>query len=117
MVEHRRRNTDPEHPATRHHPDVSQPVVRTHPQTGRKTLFVSPGYTVKINEMDQAESDDVLAELFEHSLSPDFQYRHKWTHGIMMGLDNRSAMHCAVDDYSEPRCVLRMIVECTERMG
>ncbi|MBT3904369.1 MAG: TauD/TfdA family dioxygenase [Rhodospirillaceae bacterium] len=99
------------------HPDVSQPVVRTHPNTRRKALFVSPGYTVKINEMDQSESDDTLAELFDHALNPNFQYRHAWTKGMLMGLDNRSAMHCAVDDYTEPRCMLRMIVGCTERIG
>ncbi|MBT7485704.1 MAG: TauD/TfdA family dioxygenase, partial [Rhodospirillales bacterium] len=94
-----------------------QPVVRTHPNTRRKALFVSPGYTVKINEMDQSESDDTLAELFDHALNPNFQYRHAWTKGMLMGLDNRSAMHCAVDDYTEPRCMLRMIVGCTERIG
>ncbi|MFQ5995284.1 MAG: TauD/TfdA dioxygenase family protein [Acidiferrobacterales bacterium] len=99
------------------HPDVVHPVVRTHSRTGRPVLYVSPGYTVKINEISQTESDALLAELFEHALNPDIQYRHKWTLGMLLGVDNRASMHCAVDDYTEPRRMLRMIVGCTEKAG
>ena len=99
------------------HPDVVHPVVRIHARTGRKILFVNPGYTMKINEVSQNESDDLLAELFEHALNPEIQYRHKWGLNMMLGLDNRASMHAAVDDYTEPRRMLRMIVGCTEKMG
>ena len=95
------------------HPDVIHPVVRTHPRSGRKVLYVNPGYTMRINELDQAESDALLDELFEHALQPKFRYRHRWQKGMLLGLDNRSSMHAAVDDYTEPRCMLRMIVGCT----
>jgi alpha-ketoglutarate-dependent taurine dioxygenase len=33
---------------------------------------------------------------------------------MLLGLDNRASMHAAVDDYSEPRRMLRMIVGNTE---
>lgn len=99
------------------HPDVVHPVVRIHARTGRKILFVNPGYTMKINELSQDESDDLLAELFEHALDPEIQYRHKWGLNMMLGLDNRASMHAAVDDYTEPRRMLRMIVGCTEKLG
>lgn len=97
------------------HPDVTHPVVRVHPRTGRRVLYVSPGYTVKINEVSQSESDALLPELFEHALNPDFHYRHEWALKMLLGLDNRASMHCAVADYKEPRRMLRMIVGCTER--
>ena len=29
---------------------------------------------------------------------------------VVHGLDNRASMHCAVDDYTEPRRMPRMIV-------
>ena len=86
------------------------PVVRAHPRTGRKILFVNPGYTMKINELAPSESDALLADLFEHALQPEFQYRHSWTKNMLLGLDNRASMHCAIDDYTEPRRMLRMIV-------
>jgi taurine dioxygenase len=99
------------------HPDVVHPVVRPHPRTGRKVLFVNPGYTMRINELAPAESDALLGELFEHALQPEFQYRHRWAEKMLLGLDNRSSMHCAVDDYTEPRRMLRMIVGNLERTG
>jgi len=95
------------------HPDVIHPVVRPHPRTGRKVLYVNPGYTMKINEVSAEESDALLADLFAHALQPAFQHRHKWQKGMLLGLDNRSSMHAAVDDYTEPRRMLRMIVGCT----
>ena len=99
------------------HPDVVHPVVRPHPRTGRKVLFVNPGYTMKINELPQAEGDALLADLFEHALQPQFQYRHSWRKNMLLGLDNRSSMHCAIDDYTEPRRMLRMIVGNLEKTG
>jgi len=99
------------------HPDVIHPVVRAHPRTGRKILFVNPGYTMKINGLPQAEADALLAGLFEHALQPEFQYCHSWSKQMLLGLDNRSSMHCAIDDYTEPRRMLRMIVGDTEKTG
>ena len=98
------------------HPDVVHPVVRRHPKTGRKILYINPGYVMKINELEQAESDDLLAELFEHALNPNYQYCHKWGLNMLLGIDNRASMHAAVDDYTEPRRMLRMIVGNTEKV-
>ena len=92
------------------HPDVRHPVVRTHRETGKKSLFVNPGFTARIEGMDEAESDALLAELFEHQQRPEFRYRHKWAKGHLVCADNRSTMHCAVADYTEPRRMWRMIV-------
>lgn len=99
------------------HPDVVHPVVRRHPKTGRKILYVSPGYVMRINELEQADSDDLLEELFEHALNPAYQYRHKWQVNMLLGIDNRASMHAAVDDYTEPRRMLRMIVGNTEQVS
>ena len=99
------------------HPDVVHPVVRPHPRTGRKVLFVNPGYTMKINELPEAEGEALLAELFAHALKPEFHYRHTWKTKMLLGLDNRSSMHCAIDDYTEARRMLRMIVGNTEKTG
>lgn len=98
------------------HPDVVHPVVRRHPKTGRKILYINPGYVMKINELEQAESDNLLEELFEHALNPDYQYCHKWGLNMLLGIDNRASMHAAVDDYTEPRRMLRMIVGNTEKV-
>jgi len=72
-----------------------QPVVRTHPETGRKALFVSEHFTTRIVGLPQEESDALLAELFVHSVKPDFVYRHRWAPHDLVFWDNRSLMHLA----------------------
>jgi taurine dioxygenase len=72
-----------------------QPVVRTHPETGRKALFVSEHFTTGIVGLRQEESDALLAELFAHSVKPEFVYRHRWAPHDLVFWDNRSLMHLA----------------------
>ncbi len=76
-------------------PAVNHPMVRTHPETGRKALYVSPSHTVRVLDMDDAESKALLAELGEHSIQPEFVYRHKWRLHDLVFWDNRCCMHIA----------------------
>lgn len=71
------------------------PVVRQHPETGRLGLFVSEHFTTRIVGLPEDESRALLAELFEHSTRPEFQYRHVWRDGDMVFWDNRSVVHLA----------------------
>ena len=93
------------------HPDVLHPVVRTHPESGKKALFVNPGFTVCIDAMDEDESRELLDELFDHATRPEFIYRHKWQPGQIVACDNRATMHSATGGYEgKPRTLWRMIV-------
>jgi taurine dioxygenase len=49
---------------------VVHPAVRTHPETGRKGLFVSEGFTTRIVGLPEDESQQLLAELYAHSVLP-----------------------------------------------
>lgn len=71
------------------------PVVRTHPETGRKALFVSEHFTTRIVGLPEAESTELLAQLFAHSVRPEHIYRHRWQPHDMVFWDNRSLMHLA----------------------
>jgi taurine dioxygenase len=81
------------------YPQAIHPVVRTHPETGRKALFVNRTFTTRINELTQAESDKVLALLFEHGEHVDFQIRFRWQQHDVAFWDNRCVMHRAIWDY------------------
>ncbi len=77
-------------------PTVEHPVVRTHPETGRKALYVNPGHTTGLAGMAEDEAQDLLRELFEFSIGPDFIYRHVWRRHDVLFWDNRRALHHAL---------------------
>ncbi|NQV54768.1 MAG: TauD/TfdA family dioxygenase [Rhodospirillales bacterium] len=75
--------------------DVLHPIVRTHEDTGRKALFVNPGFTYRIEGVSEAESDELLQMLFAHAAEERFIYRHKWRAHDLVCWDNRSTVHHA----------------------
>jgi len=83
-------------------PDVAHPIVRTHPYNGRKSLYVTAGECVGIENMPDDEAIDLIAELDAHCVRPEFLYRHKWQVSDLLMWDNTSAMHLAICDYALP---------------
>ncbi|WP_301599069.1 taurine dioxygenase [Pseudomonas nitroreducens] len=92
--------------ARRKNPPRSHPVIRTHPVTGRKALFVSDGFTTRINELEPAESRAILDLLFTHFARPEFTVRWRWKENDVAFWDNRVTQHYAVDDYRPQRRVM-----------
>jgi alpha-ketoglutarate-dependent taurine dioxygenase len=80
-------------------PPVIHPVVRVHPRTGRKALFVNPGFTTHLVGMSRIESDHLLRLLYEHTTQPELLLRHRWQPGDVVVWDNQATMHYAIDDY------------------
>ena len=78
---------------------VLHPIIRTHPETGRKALYFDPGKILRIEGLDESESDELIDELTERMIQPDAQYRHKWSVGDVVIWDNRSSYHLAAGDY------------------
>ncbi len=75
------------------------PIARVHPETGRTALFVSPGYTIGIEDMPDADAQPLLLELFRHQVRDDFLYRHRWQPGMLAMWDNRCVVHAATGGY------------------
>jgi taurine dioxygenase len=80
-------------------PDAVHPVVARHPESGRKLLFVNPGFTVRINDISLEESDALLKYLFEHCLRPEWTTRFIWEPHSIAFWDNRCVWHRAIGDY------------------
>ena len=81
-------------------PPSVHPVFLTHPITGRKVLYANPGYAIRINELDEAESGRVLEALFEHQLQPKYQYANQWTENDLLVWDHIGTLHNAIPDYT-----------------
>jgi taurine dioxygenase len=96
-------------------PPVSHPIFLIHPITGKKVLYANPGYSVRINELPEQESDEMLAFLFEHQLKPEYRYRHEWAKGDLLMWENFGTIHNAIADYGphEHRLIKRCQVMAT----
>jgi taurine dioxygenase len=100
-------------------PPVSQPVFLTHPLTGRKVLYANPGYSVRINELPEAESNEALEFLFAHQLKPEYRYISHWQAGDVLMWEDIGTIHNAVADYGpgEHRLIKRCQVMATKFFG
>lgn len=85
--------------AVRANPPVRHPVVRTHPRSGRKALFVNRLFTTHIDGLSEAESDAVLAFLFDHLEEPEHSCRFRWSADALVFWDNRATLHRPVNDF------------------
>ena len=75
-------------------PDVSHPLVRTHPVlAGRRSLFLSPGHTARVEGMADDESAALLQALEHHATQPGLVYEHRWRVGDVLMWDNTQTMH------------------------
>jgi taurine dioxygenase len=96
-------------------PPVSQPIFRTHPITQRTILYCNPGYAIRIDGMEESESNELLGFLFAHQEKPEYFYAHKWAERQVLMWDNIGTVHNAIPDYrpDEPRYMRRVQVMAT----
>ena len=96
-------------------PPVSHPIFLTHPITGRKVLYANPGYSTRINELSEKESEATLAFLFEHQTRPEYRYSFHWTERDALVWEDFGTIHNAIADYGpeEHRLIKRCQVMAT----
>jgi taurine dioxygenase len=80
-------------------PPVSHPIFLRHPLTGKRVLYANPGYAVRINELPEKESDEMLEFLFEHQLKPEYIHTSHWEEGDVLVWEDIGTIHNAVADY------------------
>lgn len=82
------------------YPPREWPLVIAHPETGRRALFINPGYVVHITGLKRAESHALIRFLCRHIASTSFVYRHHWRPGDLVVWDEMMALHRAPDDFA-----------------
>lgn len=75
--------------------------------SGKKALFVNEGFTTRIMDISQKESDALLGFLFAHVTRPEFQVRWRWQPNDLAIWDNRVTQHYANADYYPARRVMQ----------
>ena len=96
-------------------PFYVHPVVRTHPATGRRALYVNRLMTVRIEDMPEDESDELLQLLFDHQERREFIYEHVWRSGDLLMWDNRCTLHARTDFAPSERRLLRRVTILGEK--
>ncbi len=90
--------------------DATHPVVIVHPESGKKALYVNPGFTIGFDGWTADESRPLLEYLYKHAARPEFTYRFQWRAGSLAFWDNRSTWHYALNDYQGERRLLHRIM-------
>jgi len=79
-------------------PGAWHPLVIEHPVTGEHSLYVSEGFTTKIEGMSHEECAEYLPRLFEFVRRPEHIRQHPWRRGDILYWDNRTLIHRASDN-------------------
>ena len=88
-------------------PRAVHDLVRIHPATGRKSLYLSRLMCRRVVDMDPAESEALLMNLFDHAEMPEFVYAHKWAIEDLVIWDNRCLNHARTDFPADEQRMLR----------
>ena len=87
----------------------AHPLVRTHPETGRKALWLNTRTEVELVNYDDQNGSQLIAQLREHILKPEFQYEHHWQAGDIVFWDNQVTLHSRKAFPSEQKRLLKRI--------
>lgn len=94
---------------------AEHPVVRTHPETGRKSLYVNGGHTLRFAGWTEEESAPLLRFLFAHQSRAEFTCRFAWRPGSLALWDNRCTLHNPINDYHGFRRIMHRITLAGDR--
>lgn len=77
----------------------SHPIVRQHEETGIDGLFISPSYTMGIEDLSDEETFMLLTELYAHMEKEEFVLSLPWENDQLVMWDNRALNHMATGGY------------------
>ena len=89
--------------------DADHPVVIRHPMSGRKALYVNPGFTIRFSGWSDEESRPLLEYLYRQATKPEYTCRFHWRENSLAFWDNRATWHQALNDYPGQRRLMHRI--------
>ena len=89
--------------------DVVHPAVITHPLSGRKALYVNPGFTRRFDGWSTEDSLALLKHLYAVARNEAFITKFHWRPGSIAFWDNRATWHFAQNDYQGDRRIMHRI--------
>ena len=77
----------------------------------KKTLYVSPGHLMKINNVNEAESNYLKKFLIDHVNKDEFLFSYEWSKGDICLWDNISVLHKASETKNCKRIMHRITIK------
>ena len=77
----------------------------------KKTLYVSPGHLIKINNINETEKDYLKNFLIDHVNKEEFLFSYEWTKGDICLWDNVSILHKASEIKNCKRVMHRITIK------
>ena len=93
------------------------PMIISHPVTSQPVLYVNPGHTIGIEELDHGEAFAILHYLYEFASQPAYTCSFDWQPGSVAIWDNRLTWHLADNDYAGQRRLMHRITLAGEAIG
>ena len=111
------------------HPDLATEIERRalppvrwrlnwrNPANGRRALYVA-SHAYAIDDMDERDARQLLAQLLDEATRREFVYSHKWRQGDAVMWDNRAMLHRGRPwDYARERTMVRTTISATDADG
>jgi alpha-ketoglutarate-dependent 2,4-dichlorophenoxyacetate dioxygenase len=111
------------------HPDLATEIERRalppvrwrlnwrNPANGRRALYVA-SHAYAIDDMDERDARQLLAQLLDEATRREFVYSHKWRQGDAVMWDNRAMLHRGRPwDYGRERTMVRTTISATVADG
>jgi taurine dioxygenase len=74
-------------------PRAPHPIIWTHPETAARFIYLPETMTDSIRGLPEAQSEELLQELFAYLYASGNIYEHRWRNGDMVVWDNRVLQH------------------------
>ena len=89
--------------------EAEHPIVKT--VDGKKTLYISPGHLIKINNVKEEDSNYLKDYLISHVNKKEFIFSYEWTKGDICLWDNLSILHMASEIKNCKRVMHRITIK------
>ncbi|MFT7474756.1 MAG: taurine dioxygenase [Verrucomicrobiales bacterium] len=98
--------------------DTIHPVVVAHPATGVPSLFINPGFTIRLlGPGDEDANKELFDTLLLHIARHEHTFQFAWQPGSVAMWDNRSTWHWALNDYEGHRRQMHRITLAGETLS
>jgi len=74
-------------------PPATHDIILENPATGQKSVYLDPNKTLRIEDLSDEESQELIEAVNQHMLQDKFIYTHTWRNGDVIMWDNARLWH------------------------